>query len=532
MSEEDEFPEVVLEKELPVLFEEGHDARKLIYFEFIMQILDNKKQVEYSANLQHSVQQSENDKTLLNVQLQELQKKLLELDADSYFETRAKIDALNKQYSDTEQKMNFEIQENNSTIARLQNEISALETKNQSLLRQTNSQERKLKRTKELYKSVDYCINTFLQTGTTDLLSDFDESDYDNFAPSIILKLHCMDIKDLRKAYTENTKAINQILDAYAARYTTKANQAIYQLMVIALRAELQNILYNLKYEKLDKAVDDVKKVTTKYLKIAGDGNQSIVGTLTRFIGEIEYLFIDAVKIEYNYYVKKEQARQEQLAIKQQMREEAEERKALELQRKKVEQEEAKYQAEIQKATETLSSSTDDSQIAALKSKILELQGQLSNVTLKKDEISKLQNGKAGNVYIISNLGAFGENIFKIGMTRRMNPQDRVDELGSASVPFKFDVHSFIFSDDAVGLENKLHSILNDKRVNKVNMRKEFFYATLDELEDLVNQLDPTAEFTKTMLAEEFRQSQSTDTPYTVEYHETSDENASDEDDE
>ncbi|RHT55086.1 GIY-YIG nuclease family protein [Clostridium sp. AM29-11AC] len=200
------------------------------------------------------------------------------------------------------------------------------------------------------------------------------------------------------------------------------------------------------------------------------------------------------------------------------MREEAEERKALELQRKKIEQEESKYQSEIQKNIETLATATDDKLIADLKAKILELQGQLSDVSLKKEEISKLQNGKAGNVYIISNLGSFGENVFKIGMTRRLNPQERVDELGSASVPFRFDVHSFIFSDDAVALENKLHSILNGKRVNKVNMRKEFFYSSLDELENLVNELDPTAEFNKTMLAEEFRQSQSTDTPYTTDY--------------
>ena len=332
-----------------------------------------------------------------------------------------------------------------------------------------------------------------------------------------------MDIKSLRNTFRENDKAIDRLLSSYAARYTTKANQAIYQLMVIALRAELQNILYDLKYEKLDQSVEKVKNVTRKYLQIAGDGNKSIVGTLTRFIGEIEYLFIDAVKIEYNYYVKKEQARQEQLALKQQMREEAEERKLLEQQRKKIEQEEAKYQAEIEKANEALSSTEDEAQIAALKSKILELQGQLSDVTIKKDEISKLQNGKAGNVYVISNLGSFGENVFKIGMTRRMDPQERVDELGSASVPFKFDVHSFIFSDDAVSLENKLHTILNDKRVNKVNMRKEFFYSTIDELEAFVNELDPTAEFNKTMLAEEFRQSQSTDTPYTSDLSDDSD---------
>ena len=83
---------------------------------------------------------------------------------------------------------------------------------------------------------------------------------------------------------------------------------------------------------------------------------------------------------------------------------------------------------------------------------------------------------------------------------------------------FKFDVHSFIFSEDAVGLEKKLHTILNEKRVNKVNMRKEFFYTTVDELEELVTNIEPTAEFNKTMLAEEFRQSQSSDENYSSTY--------------
>lgn len=125
----------------------------------------------------------------------------------------------------------------------------------------------------------------------------------------------------------------------------------------------------------------------------------------------------------------------------------------------------------------------------------------------KKEEIIRLQNGKAGYVYIISNLGSFGESVFKIGMTRRINPQDRVDELGDASVPFKFDVHSFIFSDSAVDLEQKMHSILNRRRVNKINGKKEFFNVTIDELEGLVQDLYPSAEFNKTMIAEEYRQS-------------------------
>lgn len=450
---------------------------------------------------------------------EQLKQRLAALGCDEYEEVQRKIAEAKKEFSN----LNEEMANQNTMISRLSEEISQLQEKQEKLDKQVTTQTKKLKRSKELYKSVDYCISNFLETDGSERLSPSDSADYDAYAPSVILKLHSMDVKSLRNAFKENDKAIDRLLSSYAARYTTKANQTIYQLMVIALRAELQNILYDLKYEKLDQAVEKVKIVTRKYLQIAGEGNKSIVGTLTRFIGEIEYLFIDAVKIEYNYYVKKEQARQEQLALKQQMREEAEERKLLEQQRKKIEQEEAKYQAEIEKANEALSNTEDEAQIATLKSKILELQGQLSDVTIKKDEISKLQNGKAGNVYVISNLGSFGENVFKIGMTRRMDPQERVDELGSASVPFKFDVHSFIFSDDAVSLENKLHTILNDKRVNKVNMRKEFFYSTLDELEALVNELDPTAEFNKTMLAEEFRQSQSTDTPYTSDLSDDSD---------
>ncbi|PLT72357.1 GIY-YIG nuclease family protein [Mediterraneibacter gnavus] len=199
------------------------------------------------------------------------------------------------------------------------------------------------------------------------------------------------------------------------------------------------------------------------------------------------------------------------------MRQEAEERKALESERKKIEKEETKYQAEIEKLREQMSNAKMD-ELDKLNARILELQTQLSEVVVKKEEISNLANGKAGNVYIISNLGSFGENVFKIGMTRRLNPQDRVNELGDASVPFKFDVHSFIFSNDAVGLESKLHNILNEKRVNKVNMRKEFFYTTIDELENLVTEIEPTAEFNKTMIAEEFRQSQSSDSLYTSDF--------------
>ena len=277
--------------------------------------------------------------------------------------------------------------------------------------------------------------------------------------------------------------------------------------MVIALKAEQQNILYNLKYDKLEKSIEDVKKLTDKYMKIAMDGNQSIVSTMRKFIGEIEYLFIKSVEIEYEYYVQKEKQREEQAKLREQMKQEAEEKKLLEQQKKQIEKEEGKYQTEIEKVEEIINSTEDEEKLNKLQEKIAELKNQLKLVNEKKEEITKLQNGKAGYVYVISNLGSFGDRVFKIGMTRRLNPIDRINELSGASVPFTFDVHSFIFSDNAVGLEQKMHEILNDNRVNKINLRKEFFNISIDELEKIVQDIDPSAEFNKTMIAEQYRQS-------------------------
>lgn len=434
-----------------------------------------------------------------------LKKKLDQLGYTSYEEVKAAIDECNEELAESSQK-----------LAELRATISELTEESQKLEKQNRTAQNKLKRSRELYKSIEYSIDS------QDRLSSVDSVALDDLSPSVMLKLHSMDVKSLNKAFRDNDKQIEHVMAQYAKRYTTKANQTIYKLMVIALRAELQNVLYDLRYEKIDAGIEKIKTITAKYLAIATEGNQSIAGTMTKFIGEIEYLFINAVKIEYNYYVKKEQARQEQAAIREQMRQEAAERKALEAERKKVEAEETKYKNEVARVRAQLTQASAE-EAAALNKRILELEAMLSDVLVKKEEVINLQNGKAGNIYIISNLGSFGENVFKIGMTRRLNPQDRIDELGSASVPFKFDVHSFIFSEDAVALETRLHQALNQRRVNKVNLRKEFFNLTIDEAESLVNQIDPSAEFTRTMLAEEFRQSQSTDVVYSSDYTEDED---------
>src|SRR5690606_10022361 len=108
---------------------------------------------------------------------------------------------------------------------------------------------------------------------------------------------------------------------------------------------------------------------------------------------------------------------------------------------------------------------------------------------------------------IISNIGSFGEEVFKIGMTRRLDPLDRVKELGDASVPFEFDVHAIIPSDDAPALESELHSVFNDLRLNQVNRRKEFFRVPLERIRDFVRQRKIDSTFTMVAEAHAFRES-------------------------
>ena len=318
--------------------------------------------------------------------------------------------------------------------------------------------------------------------------------------------MNCLTVKELAAKYKKVRKDIVTVCNAYEERYTTKTIAALYKLMVLALESEFENILYKLQFGKLETGIEAVKELTAKYYAITTDGNQSIAPTIKRFIVQIETLYLDALKIEYEYYVQRERAKEEQRAIREQMRQESEERKRLEQERKKVEAEENKYRQEIERITAQMQQA-HDTELDELRKRLEEMQTLVEKVEEKKEEIINLQNGKAGTVYVISNIGSFGDHVYKVGMTRRLDPQDRVNELGDASVPFPFDVHSFIFSEDAVALETALHHELDSRRVNKVNLRKEFFNISIDELQQIVERIDPTAPFKVTALAEQYRQS-------------------------
>jgi hypothetical protein len=211
----------------------------------------------------------------------------------------------------------------------------------------------------------------------------------------------------------------------------------------------------------------------------------------------------------HEYQIKKQEEKEEQRQIREQMREEAKLQKEIEEMKAKIEKEEKHFNKAILLVTEQLQKATTETERELLASELSNIQKKLTEVEKdKQDVLYREQNTRAGYVYIISNMGSFGENVYKIGVTRRLDPQERVDELGDASVPFYFDVHAMIFSDDAPSLENALHKAFDNRRLNRINLRREFFKVTLDEIEDMVKKnFNKPVEFTKVAEAEQYRQS-------------------------
>ncbi|MGO2082488.1 MAG: GIY-YIG nuclease family protein [Vagococcus sp.] len=406
---------------------------------------------------------------------------------------------------------NLELASLLDAITTSEKKIEELSSEQQKLTKEVTRYQNQARKFKAEITGLKNYEKTFLNSTNYSIQEQIQEAGSflkkDGLLDSLVqLPLHSDQSKELKKLATQTRKEIDASLERYRERYQTKSNQAIYNLMIIGLQAEIQLLLYQLNYQKLEETKLKLHEIIQKFQFIVADGNQSILPTVTRFISEIEPLYLELIQIEYRYYLKRQQEKEEQQAIREQMKQEKEEKKALEIERRKLDLEESKYQTEMNRNKELLAQETDNTKILQLQSRLNELQLQLNNVETKKEEVTNLTLGKAGYVYVISNLGSFGENIFKIGMTRRLEPQQRVDELGSASVPFRFDVHAMIFSHDAVQLENTLHKKLSTYRVNKVNFRKEFFRYDVLSLEKLVEETDPTAEFTRTMLAEEYLQ--------------------------
>lgn len=225
-----------------------------------------------------------------------------------------------------------------------------------------------------------------------------------------------------------------------------------------------------------------------------------------------DYLNLKLTELElsYSYQQKKKELKEEERMIREQKKEEEKVLKEIEARRRELEKEKIHYNNALKHLDEQLLVEKSETRKEFLLERKEELDKNLIDIeTAMKDLDYREANHRAGYVYIISNIGAFGENVYKIGMTRRLFPEERIAELSGASVPFKFDIHAMIFSEDAPALENKLHKAFEDKKLNLINSRKEFFKVTLEEIKQVIQEnFDKTVEYNDIPEAEQFRESE------------------------
>lgn len=307
--------------------------------------------------------------------------------------------------------------------------------------------------------------------------------------------------KELQKA-RELTKSLIKTSKAASCEYVepNRRNTAI-KFVLDAFNGKVDSTLSKIKHNNYGKLSQEIKDAF-ELVNFNGSAFRSARITdiyLQARLNELKWgVAVNEIMLE---------EREEQRRIKEQLREEEKARREYEKAIKEAEKEEKAIQQAIDKATKELMLAGEEQRIA-LEQKLAELQIKYEEAEAKNQRaISMAQQTRSGHVYVISNIGSFGENVYKIGMTRRLEPLDRVRELGDASVPFSFDVHAMIYSDDAPSLENHLHKVFNDKQVNKVNSRKEFFNVGIKDIKSTIKEMSIDAHWTMFAEAKEYRES-------------------------
>ncbi len=285
-------------------------------------------------------------------------------------------------------------------------------------------------------------------------------------------------------------------VDGSKSKGTTMANRNI-RLTSRAFNNECDAVIANVRWNNIVRFEERLKKARESIDKMNASNKIYISEKYLQ-------LKIEELRLTHEYREKKQKEKEEQAEIRRQMREEAKLQQEIE----EAETEEQKYKNLLDKARKEAGKAAGE-ELEKIKAKMAMLEQELMEAHEKNERAKSLAElTKAGHVYIISNIGSFGEKVYKIGMTRRLDPMERVKELGDASVPFIFDIHAMIYSEDAPTLENALHNRFMDQRLNLVNNRKEFFNVSLENIEEGVHKVFPDSEFVVTAEAREYRESE------------------------
>ena len=313
-------------------------------------------------------------------------------------------------------------------------------------------------------------------------------------------------IKSLRgeqKVLVKNKDAMNipknWIVDGSLAKGRKMLTEQS-QLMLRAFNGECDAVIARTKFDNVAKLEKRLSKAFESINKLGRTKEISISEQYLKQKTEELYLVHEHRE---KIYLEKEEKR----AIREQEMEEKKAQKELEKAQRDAEKEEAKCVDDLKNAKEKLDSATGE-QLSKLQELVAKLESELLDaIDRKAKSIARAQLYKSGHVYVLSNLGSFGEGVYKIGMTRRLDPLERVYELGDASVPFRFDVHAMIYTEDAPALETQLHKEFHDRRLNLINQRREYFRVTLEEIHAAVKKYHGEITLVKNHAAEEFRRS-------------------------
>ena len=315
------------------------------------------------------------------------------------------------------------------------------------------------------------------------------------------------EIKRLRESQKEMIK--NKLAITYPEDTQISDNKSLntkilngqVKLMLTAFNIECDELIGKVKPSSFPRTLERIEKLANTLEKSASSLHCGF---------EIQYVELkyEECRFQYQYTLKKQEEQAEQKLIREQMQEEQKAIKEYERAVAEAEKEERMYRDMLGKARAELLKVSEEDRIIA-EQKIADLEAKLEEAEAKEQRAKSMaEQTRKGHVYVISNVGSFGHDIYKIGLTRRLETMDRVKELGDASVPFTFDVHAMIYVEDAPSLERALHKEFSQSRVNAVNHRKEFFRTDLDSIKDAVARVAGIdVDFKMTIAAEEYYES-------------------------
>jgi len=375
-------------------------------------------------------------------------------------------------------------------LRKLQDERLAVEHRQRASLTEIRESEARLKSLKEMLKSL---------TGEAVLAQvAFYKPQYD-FGTSQAYQFRVDGVREAQAALVRSNQAISA--NGSLTGTDKREVRALAKLMMRAFNGESDAAIARVTYKNIDTMEARIQKAFETINAFGQTRSCRISKDYLR-------LRLQELHLVHEHQEKVQEEKEEQRAIRERMRDEEMARREIEKVKEKAEREERQFEAALRIAREEAAQAVGAKQ-DQLSAQIQELEAKLAEAHANRERaISRAQQTRSGHVYVISNIGSFGESVFKVGMTRRLEPMDRIWELGDASVPFDFDVHAIIYSDDAPSLENKLHHLLEERRVNRVNRRKECFRVTIDEIAEAVTKHHGVVEFMKEQEAKEWRQTQ------------------------